>query len=138
AIRRRFASLGDSLVKVVVTHHPFDLPDDPAHDERVGRAGLAMEVFADCGVDLLVAGHFHTSQAGTSARAELPGYSALVVQAGTATSTRGRGESNAFNVMRIETDAISVERHVWRPDPAIFVLETTDHFERRDALWIER
>jgi 3',5'-cyclic AMP phosphodiesterase CpdA len=139
SIRRQLAGLGESRTKVVVTHHPFDLPDEPDNDELVGRARIAMSVFADCGVDLLVAGHFHSSQAGaTSARYDMPAYAALVVQAGTATSTRGRGESNAFNVLRIENEAIAVERHVWQPDAATFTHEATEHFERIDARWIER
>jgi 3',5'-cyclic AMP phosphodiesterase CpdA len=42
-MRDRFCPLAEGLVKVVVTHHPFDLPE--GHDERslVGRARLAME-----------------------------------------------------------------------------------------------
>ena len=76
------------LTKVIVTHHPFDLPDETGDVDLVGRARAAMEVFSQCGVDLLLSGHFHVSQTGeTSARHEIPGYSALVVQAGTATST---------------------------------------------------
>ena len=52
-----------------------------------------MEVFARCGADLLLSGHLHTSHAGrTAQRYAIAGYAALVVQAGTATSTRGRGE----------------------------------------------
>ena len=139
SIRNRLEPLPDSLVKVVVTHHPFDLPDEPANDRLVGRAESAMKVFATCGVDLLLAGHFHTSQAGeTSARHPLPGYSALVVQAGTATSTRGRGESNAFNALRLERGRIAIDRHVWRPQRQAFELERTERFELAEGRWVER
>ena len=139
SIRRRLEPLPEALVKVVVTHHPFDLPDEPANDRLVGRAAAAMKVFATSGVDLLLAGHFHTSQAGeTSARHPLPGYSALVVQAGTATSTRGRGESNAFNALRIERGKIAVEHHVWHPERQAFELDRTERFELVDGRWTER
>ena len=139
AIRRRLAPLDAALTKVVVTHHPFDLPHEPGNSKLVGRARLAMEAFAACDVDLLLAGHFHTSHAGnTSSRYEFPGYAALVVQAGTATSTRGRGESNSFNVLRIAWGEIAVQRHVWQPDVQAFALERTEHFQRKDARWIER
>jgi 3',5'-cyclic AMP phosphodiesterase CpdA len=138
SIRRRLDPLPESLTKVVVTHHPFDLPDEGDKVRLVGRAGEAMEVFASCGVDLLLAGHFHTSQAGdTSARHDLSGYAALVVQAGTATSTRGRGEANAFNVLRIGADQIAVERQVWQADRATFALERTERFRREDSRWVE-
>ncbi|MBW8832557.1 MAG: hypothetical protein JF606_24785 [Burkholderiales bacterium] len=47
------------------------------------------------GVDVLLAGHLHTSRmAGTGDRYALSGYEALVVSAGTATSTRARGEAS--------------------------------------------
>ena len=139
SIRRRFAPLGEGLTKIVVTHHPFDLPDEPDKDEElVGGARKAMEAFAGCGVDLLLAGHLHTSQAGeTSDRYELAGYAALAVQAGTATSTRGRGESNSFNVLRVANREVAIERQVWRPEAAAFALERTERFRRVDNRWIE-
>ena len=137
-IHSRLDPLPESLTKIVVTHHPFDLPDAPDRAELVGHAGKAMKVFSTCGVDLLLAGHFHTSHAGdTSGRYELPGYAALVVQAGTATSTRGRGESNSFNVLRVSSGAIAVERQVWQPASRSFALERTERFRREAACWVE-
>ena len=121
-----------------MTHHPFDLPDTPDRATLVGRAGAAMKAFSTCGVDLLLAGHFHTSQAGdTSARYELSGYAALAVQAGTATSTRGRGEANSFNVLRVSDGAVAVERRVWQPATASFGSERTETFRREAGGWVE-
>jgi 3',5'-cyclic AMP phosphodiesterase CpdA len=139
AIHRLLDPIAERVTKVVVTHHPFDLPDDPGDVTLVGRAREAMEVFARCGVDLLLAGHFHTSQSGdSSSRHEIAGYSALVVQAGTATSTRGRGEENSFNVLRLTSDEIVVERHAWRPEAKAFLIAGSERFVRDGARWIER
>jgi 3',5'-cyclic AMP phosphodiesterase CpdA len=139
AIHRRFDPLPEHLTKIVVTHHPFDLPDQPENDELVGRARQAMALFAECGVDLLLAGHFHTTQTGdTSGRHELPGYSALVVQAGTATSTRGRGESNSFNVVRVESAFVAVETWAWQPQGGRFETARVDRFVREGSRWIEQ
>ena len=138
SIQERLDPLPDSLTRILVTHHPFDLPDRTGDGEIVGRARLAMTAFASCGVDLLLAGHFHTSQAGeTSWRHPLHGYSALVVQAGTATSTRGRGEANAFNVLRVQADTIAVERQVWQPEAGAFGVGRTDTFRRQASRWTE-
>lgn len=121
AIRRHFDTQPASRTRIVVTHHPFDLPDAPEPKARVGRAGAAMAAFAACGVDLLLAGHFHFSRSGdASGRYPLPGYSALAVQAGTATSTRGRGESTSFNVLRVQKVRISIERLAWQPGRGAF------------------
>ena len=138
AIRSRFDPLDESVLKVVVTHHPFDLPDQPGDADLVGRAKAAMDVFSRCGVDLLLAGHLHTSEAGsTEARHEIAGYSALFVQAGTATSTRGRGEQNSFNVLRLHSRRIEVERMSWRVETKSFAHEGSEHFARDGARWVE-
>ncbi len=135
-LRARLAGLGKMCTKVIVTHHPFDLPEHFDDDDLVDRAPMAMDMFAECGVDLLLAGHLHASNAGSTAdRYKIHGYAALMVQAGTATSTRGRGEMNSFNVIRIEHDRIEVERHSWAPEAGVFRPANCDAFERRANVW---
>lgn len=136
-VARQFAQLDDTILRVVVTHHPFDLPKHDAGQDVVGGARMAMKVFADCGVDLLLSGHLHHAHAGDSAaRYEIPGFAALVVQAGTATSTRSRGEPNAFNVIRAGTARIEVDVHAWEPGRSAFGVWRTDAFERRGGVWM--
>jgi len=136
AIRTRIAALPPLTTKIIVTHHPFDLPAMPGKVKLVGRARQAMEVFSSCGVDLLLAGHFHSSQAGdTSNRHDFPGYAALVVQAGTATSTRTRGEVNSFNVLRVSQGLIHVERHAWTAAAGAFSLAQAEQFKRENGRW---
>lgn len=137
SIRARCASLPGGVTKIVVTHHPFDLPANPATKKLVGRAGQAMQVFSTSGVDLLLAGHFHRSDAGqTTGRHEVPGYAALAVQAGTASSTRGRGETNAFNVLRVGSAEVAVERHTWNAGQRAFERERSDHFVKQADQWV--
>ncbi|RFB73269.1 MULTISPECIES: metallophosphoesterase family protein [unclassified Herbaspirillum] len=134
--RRELAAVDDQVVKIIVTHHPFDLPPGPQHHDLVGKALPAMRAFAICGADVLLAGHVHTSSAASSAaRYDIQGYSALVVQAGTATSTRSRGETNSFNVLRVEAHHIVVERMHWQVEQGKFVLGATDAFEQRGNEW---
>lgn len=135
-LREKFCSLEDDVVKVVVTHHPFDLPEGHDEGDLVGRARMAMTSLADCGADLFLAGHLHVSHTGHTQRYKIRGYSALVVQAGTATSTRERGEANSFNVLRIAHPSIVVERFAWKSSTAAFVVSTVDRFHHTDDGWI--
>ena len=136
-VREEFSHLGDKMTKIVVTHHPFDLPEGKDEDDLVGRAALAMQAFAECRVDLLLAGHFHESHAAsTSARYRIVGHSALVIQSGTATSTRGRGETNSFNVLRIEHLSIILTRYGWQPEAREFKPAGEQRFETIGGEWV--
>jgi 3',5'-cyclic AMP phosphodiesterase CpdA len=135
-IKRQLADLPAHVTRIIVTHHPFDLPKTYDDDDLVDRAPMAMQAFADCGVDLLLAGHLHTSHAGSTAeRYQMSEYAALVVQAGTATSTRGRGEVNSFNVVRVEHERIEVDRYGWDEVGKQFSLMKTEPFLRRGSVW---
>jgi 3',5'-cyclic AMP phosphodiesterase CpdA len=136
-IRERLCPFGAGVAKVVVTHHPFDVPAGADERELVGRAEAAMEALAACGADVLLAGHLHVSHTGhTAKRYRIRGHSALVVQAGTATSTRGRGETNSFNVLRLKHPHINVQRRAWRPDQQTFTLAASEHFRHTPDGWV--
>ena len=135
-IKEQLSGLAPHITRIIVTHHPFDLPETDDHDDLVDRAPMAMKAFADCGVDLLLSGHMHTSRAGnTSDRHKIDDYAALVVQAGTATSTRGRGEVNSFNVVRVEHERIEVDRYGWDEVGKEFSLMKTEPFLRKGNVW---
>ena len=136
-IREKLGGSSEDIVKAVVTHHPFDLPDGYNERELVGRAQMAMTGLADCGADLFLAGHLHVGHTGhTAKRYNIRGHSALVVQAGTASSTRARGEANSFNVIRIERPNITVERLSWEPESASFPVASEEHFRHTSDGWI--
>ncbi|HEV7681903.1 MAG TPA: metallophosphoesterase [Pyrinomonadaceae bacterium] len=135
-MRERLSELDPAVVRIVVTHHPFDLPE--GHDERdlIGRARMAMEVLAKCGADLFLAGHLHVSQTTHSAtRYRIKGHSALVVQAGTAASDRGRGEENSFNVVRVDRPNITVERFGWQAMQGQFEVASSERFHHTPEGW---
>jgi 3',5'-cyclic AMP phosphodiesterase CpdA len=135
-LRERFCSLGSGVVKAVVTHHPFDLPEGHNNRDLVGRAKMAMTELAECGADLFLAGHLHISHTGHTKRYNIRGHSALVVQAGTATSTRERGEANSFNVLRIAFPEIIVEGFAWNPVTTSFAPSTLEQFKHTVDGWI--
>jgi 3',5'-cyclic AMP phosphodiesterase CpdA len=129
AVERLVAQLKEAppaAVKIVVCHHPFD---------RV--SGLAaMERLVASGADVFLTGHLHLSYAGhTAVRYGTADRSAIVVEAGTATSFRARGEANAFNVLRLERDRVRAERFEWMPDRGAYAAAHRDEFVRTAGGW---
>lgn len=137
AIRSRMTELDEGLLKVVVTHHPFDVPEGRDEDDIVGRAEEAMPLIAESGADLFLAGHLHVSHIGHSARRYKldSGRSALIVQAGTAASVRERGEENSFNLLEFERPFLTVKRFQCSQPTAGFVLAADERFTRSQIGW---
>jgi 3',5'-cyclic AMP phosphodiesterase CpdA len=135
-ICQELSGLDPAITRIVVTHHPFDLPESADEKDLVDRAPMAMAAFAECGIDLLLAGHLHLSHSSSTAeRYRISEYAALVIQAGTATSTRGRGEVNSFNVVRVEPARVEVDRYGWDVLSNSFALVGTEVFLRSGGVW---
>jgi hypothetical protein len=73
----------------------------------------------------------------TTTRYNIEGYAGLIVQAGTAISTRERGEPNSFNVLRCDKEqaAITVERYEWILEQKQFVLSHAEEFRHTPTGW---
>ncbi|MEW6733701.1 MAG: metallophosphoesterase family protein [Acidobacteriota bacterium] len=113
-LRRRLQEFLPSIFKVVVTHHPFIPPPGRARADLVRGATQALAAMEDCGADLLLAGHLHRSY-NDDIRSHYPTTrrSILVAQAGTAISTRERGEPNTYNIIRIDQSSVEISLRVW-------------------------
>jgi predicted phosphodiesterase len=118
-IRETFDRTDPGVFRVLVTHHPlFALPvgDGPEMGKAVGRHELALDAVGDAGVDMLLAGHNHRASVQDARDLVTRAGSALVVQAGTATSVRLRDEEQSFNRIEIEGDRVTVTIERWTGD----------------------
>ncbi len=138
-VRERMCSLDNKMLKVIVTHHPFDLPDGFDETDIVGNADEALVKIADCGADVFLSGHLHVSRvANTANRYKLEsGRNALVIQAGTVTSTRERGEANSFNFIEFEQPHLSVKKFECQNSAMGFVQVQVQKFVQNEKGWTE-
>jgi 3',5'-cyclic AMP phosphodiesterase CpdA len=132
----RLAECGAGVTRIVVTHHPFDVPDARHIHGVLGRARMAMVEFVYHDVDLILSGHLHLGGVVESAaRYDIPGPSLLLIQAGSAASTRRREGANSFNLIRIERPHVSVERLNWSRERDSFALAAIDEFQLTPDGW---
>ena len=134
-VLQRLAAVPASVLRVIVTHHPFDLP--PGVDARrlLGRSAMAMARLAEANADLFLSGHLHISHVSHAVdRYDIAGHSALIVQAGTV-STRSRGEQPSFNVLRLQRPGIELSRHSWDDATASFTSSMVGRYRHSPRGW---
>ena len=138
-VEERLCPLPNDMVKIVVMHHPIDQTMEYDDTSLVKYARKSMDTLAKCGADLFLSGHMHVGYVGsTSKRYTISGYAALVVQAGTAISSRERdGEPNSFNVLYVEHPHVQVDRYWWDVDAQHYTLYVSEAFGHSNDGWRE-
>ncbi len=137
-IRDAFDDVATHKTRVLVTHHPlFAMPleeEEGALTKVANRSIDALAAAAEAGVDILLAGHFHRAYSISAREMVDTAGPALVIQAGTATSTRLRGgEQQSFNWMDVAKDRIEVQVQRW--EERCFVRGRPTYFEFVDGNW---
>jgi 3',5'-cyclic AMP phosphodiesterase CpdA len=126
-LARRFERAATGTTRVIVVHHPLLMPEREMEkpQRRVDNADRALRAFSELGVRLVLSGHFHLSyvrrfeRPGTVRVGAPPGprraaaAPILVAQSASTTSTRLRGEPNAYNVIDIVGDEIAIAVREW-------------------------
>ncbi|WP_030540274.1 metallophosphoesterase [Sphingobium sp. DC-2] len=117
-LRERFAAVATEKTRILVTHHPlFAMPIGKGGElsEAVGRHEDAVAAARQAGIHIALAGHFHRTYAEAAQKMVADAGGALVIQAGTATSTRLRNaEPQSFNWLHVHhNDEIELQVVVW-------------------------
>jgi 3',5'-cyclic AMP phosphodiesterase CpdA len=133
-IRETFDRTDPNATRILVTHHPlFALQVGDSVTGAVGRSELALDAIGEAGVDMLLAGHNHDASVHSARDLVTRAGPALVVQAGTATSTRVRDQSQSFN--RIDVDGASITVTVESWNGSDFAAQDSQRYQRHGDHW---
>lgn len=113
---------------ILAAHHPMVRASTTRPTRLLRRHHPLASALDAAGVGICLSGHLHTSFSGL----DEPG-SVLAVHASTATSTRLRGQANAYNQLTIDGQAVQVDAVAW--DGRRFEHLTSDHYERVGGIW---
>ncbi|MFL6752958.1 MAG: metallophosphoesterase family protein [Sphingomicrobium sp.] len=133
-IRETFARADPNAIRVLVTHHPLlAIPVGEQVERAIGRQELALDAIDKAGVDLLLAGHAHHASTHHASDLVTRAGGALVIQAGTATSTRVREQEQSFNTIEIADACVTITVHAWSEDE--FRPADAQRYEWHDGRW---
>jgi 3',5'-cyclic AMP phosphodiesterase CpdA len=133
-IRETFARTPRDSFRVLVTHHPLFALEIAGETERaVGRQELALDAIQEAGVDMLLAGHNHHASTHSASDLVTRAGGALVVQAGTATSTRVREQEQSFNSIDVTEEAVTITVNAWNHDS--FVSQDAQRYGWNEGHW---
>ena len=133
-IRKTFARVSEDAFRILVTHHPlFALEVGDELTPAIGRQELALDAIEEAGVDMLLAGHNHHASSHDAGDLVTRAGGTLVVQAGTATSTRVRKQDQSFNTIEIGERTVKVTVNNWSNDR--FVAADAQRFTWQDGRW---
>jgi 3',5'-cyclic AMP phosphodiesterase CpdA len=133
-IRETFARTPQETVRILVTHHPlFALTVGDELQRAIGRQELALDAIEDAGVDMVLAGHMHHASTHDAGDLVTRAGGTLVVQAGTATSTRVREQDQSFNTIDIVDGCVTVTVNAWKGDD--FKPTDAQRYEWQEGRW---
>ena len=136
-IRETFSRVAPRAMRILVTHHPiFSMQVGNEVERAIGRQNLALEAIDEAGVDMVLAGHHHHASSQDASELVTRAGGVLVIQAGTATSTRVREQEQSYNLIDIGDGEALITVYAWNGDQ--FRADEPRRYEWVSGRWLLR
>ncbi len=132
-LEARLTRFPKEITRILVTHHPLDLPPDRSRIKLARRSKGTISRLSKHIIDLYLSGHLHLSSVVTTQqRYMISDYCAIAVQAGTI-SERVREEGASFNVIKIKRPTIKIDTYVYKADTFNYL--ASKKFSQEKNMW---
>lgn len=109
-----FADAQDAELRALVVHHPFHVPEDLPGFRTIRNAEPMLATLARRDVRVVFSGHLHRQfQVTHQVALDAGPREILLMQVGTATSTRRRNQPNAFSLVTIDRTGVALAEQIW-------------------------
>ncbi len=124
-----------SKLSIVVSHHP--LPWILKRLQLLRLYPHIIDRLLACPVDLYLCGHYHLSRHSFTKEwfSNRTNFESLFFQAGTALSSRLRGENNSFYFYQYDHFSLTVEHWLWDESRNDFLPQPDMHFSKDEHGW---
>lgn len=134
AVKSIFAEVPPDRLRILAIHHPLAVPLSTEDLPTVRRAAMARMAIIEAGVQLVLSGHYHRAFSGDLPAGDLVADGRLLfVHAGTAISTRLRGEPNSYNLLRVQATIVTCTVRVFTGKD--FADADTTHYALNALRW---
>lgn len=122
-------------LSIVISHHP--IPWILKRLELLKLYPHLVDRILACPVDLYLCGHYHLSRHSLTKEwfSNRTGFESLFFQAGTALSSRLRGENNSFYFYHYDAFSLTVEQWLWDELSNDFHPQLAMHFSKDEHGW---
>jgi 3',5'-cyclic AMP phosphodiesterase CpdA len=133
-IEQIFNQIDDKLLKILVIHHNLIFFPFEKSEKKVLRYTRILDRLITSSVDVILLGHDHRSMVVGLPQSRTRPPKAILVKAGTAVSTRLRGEVNSYNVLTLDGGEFKVAVKYFKDSG--FVNHDSFVFRRKGDTWV--
>lgn len=108
-LKKYFCDVPETKFKAIVVHHNLIPSENIRSHKIVGRSRKLISELKDCKIDMVFSGHIHQYYSGDVQRYYKDSDSIILVQAGTALSSRIRKDSNSYNHIEIDNELYKIK-----------------------------